>query len=1537
MISPTILRFLDNELYDIIIDGFEIKYSLIDIQEIEQAKTSYSIPITIPNSPKSTNIFGSLFNVNNISTITNRKIDAKLIHNNKTIINGYCYIDKINPDSITVIMARGDLTIFEDTKNIYLSDLTGFTGVSYTYNNKLWTNIAAYNSTGFAYTDLRDVQFITYDWWGDAEKPIVWNKDRYSMEYSKLFGLNKFTPVIKVKTIFDKVFSSLGYTYTGSSAFINILNNMYMTTDVPVSNYTSVAESVYFFWGQYLKYNNEYLKCYEASGLSKTYNKISTTTSLTTTHNNDMRSFSPFTSQNTDYTITVRGFASSLISSGSCEFFLHKAFPITENDPDPDNNDDISLGSVYILTGGSDSSYILKDVVITPTAEQCLSEYYLRVEYDDKVSLISANLTIKCPNWLYETGNTFTLHDLLPTTYNQSDFINDIFNQFNLFIYANETNKKLLNLMTYNDYYLNDSLDWSNKFSLEELEIVNTSTKLYEKYILGYKDAGDKIGQYHSKKYRDNLNDHIILNNNELADTTESSIKITTPQNVFRKMIIPDEYHGDNTADYINAVGSYVNKENSAIVFGFLNNLKNATNYKMISILYANGIDVPYSELSNPLHQYKLIESYYQRYLTLSPFMITGNTLNLDNPNLFALQFNTADQYSVFTGTTITNNNLYTQFWLQDFETKIFGNRKYLNAKIKLNENDVNIENFRKRIWISNSKIGSSYYRLVNITFSSDPNQLSAVELMSITDYLPTYTPTVPLNQLIYSPTDDSGSSSGGGSSSSGGGSGSGTTYYMAGVNLNLSGTTFNVVNSPVFSGNVSAPKFIEGVTCLALKYLPINNPIATGTLCAPIICATSYSMTPLAYSTISSCTPISIATNYSIAPIVCGTSCVMSPILCATTCTRTPIVQVLGTTNDAINNAGGVTKSNYASQTTGYRVSTLGEADFRYLYVDELHAKAFIADLEQALAGSQIIAKSVAKIAVDFTLPTAGNSGTLVVEEFAGFTGAVFVDGDIIRLRQFSRANNTSLNIVDGWGTVTYLTRNSGVNPTTQSYTFVRSAAPNSGAGTGTIKTGTLALDYGTAGQGLIETTAVDGLNGANSPYQQMLTWTGHPATGLALKMRSGNLAGVSDASFGGALSGYGLYADNVYLKGKIVIAAGSSGYANVTDKPTSLDAIEAGTGTKLSGIAAGATVGATWGVNLNSIPSTLAAPAGTGLFLDSTHLGYYTANAWKTYIDNSGNMNLGDVAAGGAGLSWNQGTGVLNIRGAINITSGSIPYANVTGTPTIPTNTNQLADGANLGGTATWTGVSSKPTALGAPAGAGLYLSSTCMGYYDGGTFQSYIDCTGAAKFVGVVELGTAPVSDGSRTMNFAIKGYDIYENTWAANDSYLYINRIGYNGGTSFFRNLYIGDGKGNARIQVEGGGTTINQPVSIASIASFGSFTDSADKSSWIAGPFVRLRLQASSTDSYSLDNSSPSYINFPANTTSQRAAYLPLSPKIGASYVYTNESAGVTVMIGYAAGEGYKIRNGTSAGVDSINVTSYTALSVIFSGAYWYVI
>ena len=214
----------------------------------------------------------------------------------------------------------------------------------------------------------------------------------------------------------------------------------------------------------------------------------------------------------------------------------------------------------------------------------------------------------------------------------------------------------------------------------------------------------------------------------------------------------------------------------------------------------------------------------------------------------------------------------------------------------------------------------------------------------------------------------------------------------------------------------------------------------------------------------------------------------------------------------------------NYNSQLTGFSVKHDGSGDFRYLYVDEMHARAFIADLEQALAGGQIIAKSVTTLAQDWnTVARGSTTGTITVMDLPGMPNmAVFQNGDIIAVRTFSRTSTPgSLTIGDAYMTVSgYVDNPDG----TQTWTLSRPAS--TGAGSGSLNSGdlvpkgTLVIDYGQSGNGFYEVNAIDGSYGANSPYMQIVDWTGHPKTGKNLRLRAGNLRGI----FAGT-DEYGLY----------------------------------------------------------------------------------------------------------------------------------------------------------------------------------------------------------------------------------------------------------------------------------------------------------------------------------------------------------------------------------------------------------------------------
>lgn len=262
---------------------------------------------------------------------------------------------------------------------------------------------------------------------------------------------------------------------------------------------------------------------------------------------------------------------------------------------------------------------------------------------------------------------------------------------------------------------------------------------------------------------------------------------------------------------------------------------------------------------------------------------------------------------------------------------------------------------------------------------------------------------------------------------------------------------------------------------------------------------------------------------------------------------------------------------ANYASQTTGWGIDYTGGADFRYLFTDELHAKSFIADLEQALAGGQIISKSVAVLAVNFTVPAAGATATLRVKDLPSAANmAVFQSGDIVRLRSFSRASG-ALTIGNCWGVVTSYTDQSDG---TQTWTFTRSTSTNAGsitAGT-VINADSIVLDYGTTGNGFYEVNAIDGAYAANSPYWQIATWTSHPATGTTVNVRGGKLTGItSTANEFGLFAGSGVTSSDSFVK-----------ISNVEVVQNNVDSAWSSGGTNL------VTIDATHGLSLQTFDAT-------------------------------------------------------------------------------------------------------------------------------------------------------------------------------------------------------------------------------------------------------------------------------------------------------------------------------------------------------------
>ncbi len=289
----------------------------------------------------------------------------------------------------------------------------------------------------------------------------------------------------------------------------------------------------------------------------------------------------------------------------------------------------------------------------------------------------------------------------------------------------------------------------------------------------------------------------------------------------------------------------------------------------------------------------------------------------------------------------------------------------------------------------------------------------------------------------------------------------------------------------------------------------------------------------------------------------------------------------------------------------------------------------------------------------------------TCYIDSDSGNLVQPFAVNDIIRCQKYT-----------GRGIKYYSARVTAIDPSGEWFTVaVINGADVPAAGDEVVRIGN---STNTSRQGALYLTSSD----SNAPYMDILDGvTGYTFTDKT-KIRLGNLSGISDIDFGGSLSGYGLYGQNVYLKGEIIITGGS-GIASLTDAGSlaTQDNVD-------------------WATGITNIPGMLLAPSGSGLFLSSTYMGYYNSGVWESYIDNAGNC-----------------------------------------------------------------------------------------------------------KFVGVIELGTSTGVYGSISSNLAIKGSDIWENAYNADSSAVMINRIGYAGGTSYFRDFVVYDGKGAKLLQMAGADATV----------------------------------------------------------------------------------------------------------------------------------
>lgn len=217
----------------------------------------------------------------------------------------------------------------------------------------------------------------------------------------------------------------------------------------------------------------------------------------------------------------------------------------------------------------------------------------------------------------------------------------------------------------------------------------------------------------------------------------------------------------------------------------------------------------------------------------------------------------------------------------------------------------------------------------------------------------------------------------------------------------------------------------------------------------------------------------------------------------------------------------------------SGWRLTNTaghGFLDIREIQVEELHAYQFVADIERVRVGETFVTQSMAILKADMTTPAISSTTTMTVENVPQAAGAVFVNNEWVLLQLIDRSGG-GLTIARAWGQVaSYVDNGDG----TQSWTYTH----RHGTAGLVFKAGSYVLDFGLSGDAYIHESVIDG---GGSPYLRMATWVTDPSVeaNRTVHVQLGNLNSITDTDL--EPSGYGLYADNTFLKGDLLTGNGA------------------------------------------------------------------------------------------------------------------------------------------------------------------------------------------------------------------------------------------------------------------------------------------------------------------------------------------------------------------------------------------------------------
>lgn len=221
------------------------------------------------------------------------------------------------------------------------------------------------------------------------------------------------------------------------------------------------------------------------------------------------------------------------------------------------------------------------------------------------------------------------------------------------------------------------------------------------------------------------------------------------------------------------------------------------------------------------------------------------------------------------------------------------------------------------------------------------------------------------------------------------------------------------------------------------------------------------------------------------------------------------------------LDSAGSIGTSAFVSGQTGWRIDATGTAEFNNIIARGEFRTAVLTKGEVHATGGSLLVLSASVLLNNFTSVTTPTTSLLDLKDPPSGHTQLFSVNDIVRIKDGSG--------LDNWLKVTVVSDQT----TFYRYTVVKQSGTN-----GTFYPGTGVVNYKQAADGFVLLTS----DMTNSPYIDIGLSGATPWTSTTPKVRVGNLAGITDVTFG-ALTGFGIWTDSGYFTGSINASSGLIG----------------------------------------------------------------------------------------------------------------------------------------------------------------------------------------------------------------------------------------------------------------------------------------------------------------------------------------------------------------------------------------------------------